>query len=239
MRKPSNQVRLVEKVYATLLDTICSGSLGPGTRLTQEWLAERLNVSRQPVGQALVLLKSQGFVCDIGRRGLMVAPVDPAFTEYIYAVRGALDQLAARSAAEKCDTRTNVRKAKIRGERILADGRRALASGSIAELINADIEFHGFMYELSGNPVIGDTMELLWMRLRRVMSAYLTHLDWASETWGEHAGILHAVLAGDAPGAERLAGDHVKNAIRLLKEEFSNVKTNRNFGLAPVSDRSA
>ena len=239
MRQPPGQTNLVERVYSRLLDTICSGGLEPGTRLTQEWLAERLNVSRQPVGQALTLLKSQGFVCEVGRRGLMVAPVDPAFVESIYAVRGALDQLAAQSAARKCDDRAKARHATTQGKRIIANGRKALASKSISDLIVADIEFHSFVYELSGNPVIGETMDLLWNRLRRVMSAYLTHIDWASDTWKEHSGILDAILAGDAETAKRLASAHADTAIHLLQQEFSAGDSTRDLGLAPISRASS
>jgi DNA-binding GntR family transcriptional regulator len=52
----------VEQVWRALLDAICDGSLAPGTRLTQEEIAEQLAVSRQPVLQALRLLKKDGFV---------------------------------------------------------------------------------------------------------------------------------------------------------------------------------
>ncbi len=53
---------LVEQVYGRLLDAISDGALQPGERLTQEDLAQRLAVSRQPVLQALRLLKKDGFV---------------------------------------------------------------------------------------------------------------------------------------------------------------------------------
>ena len=68
---------LTEQVYQRLLDAICSGELAPGTRLTQEELAASLSVSRQPVLQALRLLKRDGVVIDAGRRGLIVAPSTP------------------------------------------------------------------------------------------------------------------------------------------------------------------
>ena len=55
---------LVEQVYASLLDAISEGSLAPGERITQEDIAEKLAVSRQPVLQALRLLKKDGFVLD-------------------------------------------------------------------------------------------------------------------------------------------------------------------------------
>ena len=60
---------IVEQVYRTILDAICDGRLAPGERLTQESVAQKLSVSRQPVGQALLLLKQQKFVSEAGRRG--------------------------------------------------------------------------------------------------------------------------------------------------------------------------
>src|SRR5262245_48888204 len=67
---------LTEQVYQRLLHAICDGELAAGARLTQEELAAVLGVSRQPVLQALRLLKKDGFVIDAGRRGLQVAPLE-------------------------------------------------------------------------------------------------------------------------------------------------------------------
>ncbi|MGH8058817.1 MAG: GntR family transcriptional regulator [Candidatus Entotheonellia bacterium] len=86
---------LTEQVYQRLLDAICDGELAPGARLTQEDLAAALNVSRQPVLQALRLLKRDGFVIDVGRRGLRVAPLEAQAIAHVYEVRAVLDGLAA------------------------------------------------------------------------------------------------------------------------------------------------
>jgi DNA-binding FadR family transcriptional regulator len=67
---------LTEQVYQRLLYAICDGELAPRARLTQEDLAATLGVSRQPVLQALRLLKKEGFVSDAERRGLRVAPLE-------------------------------------------------------------------------------------------------------------------------------------------------------------------
>ncbi|MDQ6681133.1 MAG: GntR family transcriptional regulator, partial [Pseudomonadota bacterium] len=53
---------LVDRVYRSLFDAISDGSLAPGARITQEDLAARLAVSRQPVLQALRLLKKDGLL---------------------------------------------------------------------------------------------------------------------------------------------------------------------------------
>ena len=90
---------LFESVHARIRDAICDGVLKPNERLNQDQIAERLNVSRQPVNQALLLLKAQGFVTDVGRRGVRVAPLSLQLVADIYAIRGALDRLAAARAA--------------------------------------------------------------------------------------------------------------------------------------------
>lgn len=61
---------LVERVYRALLDAISDGSLAPGARITQEGIAAQLAVSRQPVLQALRLLRKDGFVHDAPGRGV-------------------------------------------------------------------------------------------------------------------------------------------------------------------------
>jgi DNA-binding FadR family transcriptional regulator len=82
---------LVEQVYVRLLDAISDGSLAPGQRITQEDIAAQLAVSRQPVLQALRLLKKDGFLFDAPGRGLLVAALDAAWIVKVYQVRGALD----------------------------------------------------------------------------------------------------------------------------------------------------
>lgn len=57
LAKIPNRTDYVDEVYKSLLDAISAGVLAPGERITQEDLAEKLNVSRSPVLQALRLLK--------------------------------------------------------------------------------------------------------------------------------------------------------------------------------------
>lgn len=69
-----------EQVYFAIRDSICDGALEAGTHLVQEDLAARLGVSRQPVQQAMALLKNDGLVLEQGARGLYVAPLDAEAT---------------------------------------------------------------------------------------------------------------------------------------------------------------
>jgi len=208
MERLSLHQPLADRVYRAILDAICDGELAPGQRITQDELAARLAVSRQPVLQALRLLKTQGFVRDTGRRGLVVAALDPAFIAHLCEVRSALDGIACRAAAQRGQA-----DAKLWGPQLIADGRAAVRSGSVPDLIAADMRFHLFLHELSGNPLIAETAALHWQHIRRVMGGSLRrrYLEWRG-IWDEHAAILDAVVRGDADAAERAARRHAEAA---------------------------
>ena len=101
METLQREPNLVDQAYRAILDAICEGQLEPGERVTQESIAAKLAVSRQPVGHALLLLKQQKFLIDAGRRGLMVAPVDHEFMRWIYELRLGIEPMAASLAAQR------------------------------------------------------------------------------------------------------------------------------------------
>jgi DNA-binding GntR family transcriptional regulator len=210
------QPQLVDRVYAAILDGICAGRLAPGARITQDGLAETLAVSRQPVLQALLLLKKQGFVRDTGRRGVIVAPLDPAFVEHVYQVRSALDGTAAHAAAGQ-----HTPDAASRGAALIAAGREAVKARDVGRMIAADIDFHRFVYDLSGNPLIAEAASLHWQHIRRVMGSVLRS-DRAARVWDEHAAILAAIVAGHPDEAEKQARAHAGTAAKMLATELAN-----------------
>jgi DNA-binding GntR family transcriptional regulator len=202
---------LTEQVYQRLLNAICEGGLAPGARLTQEELAATLNVSRQPVLQALRMLKKDGFVVDTGRRGLMVLPLGAQTISQIYEVRSVLDGLGARLAA--------LAKSKI-DTAIIAAGRKAAKGSRIGEMIDADMRFHNLIYSASGNPLIAETANHHWQHIRRAMGAVLQEARVRDSVWDEHEAILKAIGRGDAERAERLARGHGEEAGHHLSNEL-------------------
>jgi DNA-binding GntR family transcriptional regulator len=205
---------LVDRVYRSLLDAISDGSLAPGERLTQEEIAQQLAVSRQPVLQALRLLKKDGFVQDAPGRGLQVAPLDAQAIRHIYQVRGALDALAARLAAQ--------RRFRI-DPQLMEAGRAAARGNNVAAMIEADLAFHRALYEAAGNPLIGESAQLHWRHLKRVMGAVLQQMHQRDAVWDEHHAIAEAIAAGDADGAARLIEEHSLHASHVLAERLDFV----------------
>jgi DNA-binding GntR family transcriptional regulator len=195
---------LVDRVYKAVVDAISTGALLAGARVTQEDLAEQLAVSRQPVLQALRLLKSQNLFLDApGRGGLLVAPLDAGLITQVYQVRRALDALAARLAAQ-----LRYRLA----PRLLEKGRRAARGRDVAAMIDADLAFHAAVYAGSGNPLIEQSARPHWCHVRRAMGAVLQSTGVRQAVWDEHEAIAQAIAAGQADEAERLMSAHAQRA---------------------------
>lgn len=201
----------VDVVYKTLLDAISAGTLAPGERITQEDLAERLNVSRSPVLQALRLLKKDGLLEEAPGRGLVVTMLDPVRIGHLYQVRGALDALAARLAAQ--------RRAKI-PQALIERGRKAAAGTDVNALIDADMAFHKAIYEASGNPLIVENAMLHWIHVRRVMGAVLQRKFGRTDIWDEHAAIVKAIHDGNEDLAAALSEKHAQLARETLMQHL-------------------
>ncbi len=207
METLQREPNLVEQAYRAILDAICEGQLEPGERVTQESIAAKLAVSRQPVGHALLLLKQQKFLADAGRRGLMVAPVDHEFMRWIYELRLGIEPLAASLAAQRATPES------VRGfEAILAQGRAAAQGHSIPDLIRADMRFHTYLYEQSGNGLFVDVMSELWNHLRRVMREVLLKREYRKAIWVEHEQIVRAIAEHNEQGAAALVRAHLTHA---------------------------
>jgi len=211
MKAIANQPNLVDQVKDALLAEIASGKMSPGERIIQEQIALALGVSRQPVQQALLLLRNQGVLKDAPGRGLIVAPLDADHVAHIYELRAAIEGMACRLASGHITEQTLKQ-----GSAIIELGRKAVASGAITKMIAADIKFHEFLYSLSGNPLIGPAMATHLTYTQRVMGEVLIEDQEPRDIWDQHAKILDAIGKGKADLAAKLAQEHLIHASQFM-----------------------
>ena len=217
----------VEQVYDAIVEEICTGRMAPGTPLRQELLAERFQVSRQPIQQALLLLRNQGLLREFGRRGLEVTPLDPDYVGHVYRLRAVLDGYAARASAGRISA-DGLR----RGHELVTAGKRASTERSFAEMIIADVEFHKLLVEESGNPLLMESTAVIWRNVQRVMSEVHRAGGVPTWVWADHEAIMAAVRDGDGAQAEALARRHAEHGEELILDTMAR----RAAGPAPVAD---
>ena len=216
---------LIDTVYDRLVDAIATDQLSPGLRLNQRDLAERLMVSRQPVSHALHRLRASGLAVEVGRKGLVVAPIDPKRLRDLYDLRTEIEALAAGRAAE------NVRMglcgpAEIELlKRVVAVGSALTEQTSVLDCIAADVDFHLGIYRLCGSEVLMETIEPLWPHFRRSMGNTLGISGHREVSWRGHRAIADAILSGDIDRARATAREHISIAGNVAVRSLADRET--------------
>jgi DNA-binding GntR family transcriptional regulator len=199
-----------EKIRGQILD----GKLRPGERLVEDRLSAELGVSRVPVREALRELSVEGLVRLERNRGASVTEVTPELVAELVEVRALLEGLNARLAAQRHDPKIINQLSEV-----LRRGNEAAESGSNEQLARLNAEFHERLTEASRNSVLSEMMRGL--RERTSLAFAINGRRRAHEDWQEHAGVLAAVIAGDAELAALLATRHVHNAAAAFAESLA------------------
>lgn len=214
MRAIVPEPELTERVREAILGGIVDGTFKTGDRLGQIEIASQLGVSRQPVSHALKVLRDQGILVQLGRKGLTVAPMDAEHLLHLYQVRGTMDALAARLTAERvAGGDINLGEfAKLEDliDRHLDPGREK----PFADRVEDDVTFHVALYRFSGNPLIEEVTRPQWIHFRRTIQTVLGDPGMYPPVWEQHRLILRAVSSGDAERAALLALEHTQTSAR-------------------------
>lgn len=212
MQKLERSADLVETVKNTIFDAILKGQLVPGEKLSQDSLAEKLGVSRQPIGQALRMLLEHGIVCPLDKKSLTVAAISQVSLVQILDIRRELDSFSAGLAAERTkaglleESDFQIIEALDKLQKKHTDTTLIAFEDSVID----DIEFHRLIRALSGNPYVHTIMAPHLLHHHRLM--YIMNSNRRDTIWSEHAKILDAIKIGDAELARSLVWRHIKDA---------------------------
>jgi DNA-binding GntR family transcriptional regulator len=208
---------LAGRAYERIRDAIVAGALAPGQRLSERGLAAMLDVSAQPVREALRQLEAEGMVETRPRSGTYVADLSPARLVEIGMIRAALEGLAAALAATRA---TQADRATLR--RRLAAIEAATAKGDKAALAAANAALHEALHDAAASQDI--------QRLRAGLRAYdhltrariLAAADEPARALAEHRAIVEAVCAGDAAAAEAAIRAHTLRSLAIAFPDLAS-----------------
>lgn len=220
--------QLSDQVAQQMAAEIRTGRIVAGERLpTEARLAEQFRVSRTVVREAVSRLKSLGLVDSRQGSGVFVTAkarytpldFDPAHTEsreaviQIAEVRRALEAEAASLAAQRRtkDDVTRIRQAVQALDKAVRNG---------GDGIEEDVLFHQAIADASHNPFLIDTLKYLSQFMRQAIAVTRANearrADFTVQVHHEHAALLEAIAAGDAPRARLSAARHMRNASRRI-----------------------
>ena len=227
------------KVARVLREAILRLELRPGTLLDEAELAERLNVSRTPVREAIIQLIADGLVVREGRKA-KVAPLDFDDVPKLYDALLTSSRLVHRLAAEN---RTE------RDLEIIAQHMHAfetcVENGNGVLRSEANMDFHIAISAATGNRYISGFYEQVLVGTIRIARACFSNgVDDASggkgrelrahleTTMREHAEIHAAIAARDVEAADESARKHHE----LTRRRMMTVLFDRSFALTTMPD---
>jgi DNA-binding GntR family transcriptional regulator len=172
-------------------------------RLDERQLSHDLGVSRTPIREAMTLLEQEGFVRTLPRRGVFVVRKTRKEIVAMIQVWAALESLAARLITVRASN------AEIGGLRLLFDEfHDSSPEAHLDEYSAANIKFHQSIIRLSGNQLVCDMTENLFIHVRAIRQATIGHHDRAQRSIIDHMNIIEALERRDTDAAEALTRRH-------------------------------
>lgn len=197
-------------IAETLREAIVSGQLPADTELRQDDIAERFEVSKIPVREALKRLEAEGLVTFVRNKGAVVASMSPEeIWEYVE-IRAMLEARAAELAAPRIsDANLAIARAAIQA---FGDEKDPARWGDL------NWQLHSALYVDADRPVLLAEIRALYNKVERYVRALLAVTTEMPHTQREHAAILAAFTARDAVAASALTRVHVLDGgAKLLK----------------------
>ncbi len=198
---------LREQALSALRTAITSGELEPGRHLVETELSEMLQISRGTLREALRQLEQEGLLSAGSRGRLSVRHLDAKEIRDIFAVRAALETLAARTLCELPD---RVYATQSLHQKI--DVMEAAQDASLEERIESDMEFHRTLCRLTGNETLLHSWTALEGSIRMSIMFAGREKGIKNMSVNRHRDIVAAIETGDASLARKTLREHMDTA---------------------------
>jgi DNA-binding GntR family transcriptional regulator len=210
---------LAASIQARIAEDIIGGVYPPGTRLDERTLAEKLEVSRTPIREALRQLAARGLVHFAPMRGAFVAEISLQEIADLMNADCELEALCARLAAESM---TAMEKADL--EYLLAETKRLAQDGEIEAYLEANARFHQHILNGCHNSALTRMVSDVRERLSPYRQYHPAEQDRLQTAVNAHDVIVESIVSGDGEKAYAAMRSHTTRlgsaALRALRESY-------------------
>jgi DNA-binding GntR family transcriptional regulator len=200
---------LKDKIYDALKEAITSMNIyadDAELRLDERRLSEQLSISRTPVREALARLEQEKLVQIVPRRGVYIVRKTKVEILEMLTVWAALESISARLITLNA---TDDVIASLRS--LLTSYSEGQVDDHIDEYSENNINFHQAILRMSGNQLICDTADNLFIHMRSIRVRTIGEEDRAQKSIVDHMQIVEAIESRDPDLAERLVREHTLN----------------------------
>lgn len=211
-----------DRAYRVLLNEIVEGTLAPGAVLGEVEQSTRLGVSRTPIREALSRLSADGLVEPQAGRGLIVTEVSLDNISELYELREALEEQAARLAAQRGNPKKFIAlAAAFDNMATLIDS----GSDGIRTYYDLNRQFDEAVDDAIANPYLVGALRNVRTHLGRVRRIAKDNPQRLRDAARETHLILEAIIAGDAALAAHATHVHLHRSLTNIRASVSHLLT--------------
>ena len=217
--KTQEAANLRELAYVQIRRMVMLGEFPTGQRLTEEQIADQLDVSRTPVREAFVRLHADRLLTRFSDGGYYVAEIDLLDLRDLYELRLTLELRGITRAAEPGISHDTQALTALQKEWLDIQAAPPEPDGSFIEL---DESFHLALLRSSGNLALADMLETVNIRIRPVRTFDFLSEDRITTSIAEHLGIVDALLDGEILLAADLLREHIGASLDVVEERAAS-----------------
>ncbi|GAB3663599.1 GntR family transcriptional regulator [Ramlibacter alkalitolerans] len=203
------------QVAQRLRQLLVEGRIGPGAKLNERELSERLNVSRTPLREAIKMLAAEGLVELLPNRGAVAVSLTEEDVLHTFEVMAGLEAQAGELAAQRITEQELAEIQAMHFEMMAAYTRRDL---STYYTLNARI--HSAISAAARNPVLTQVYQQVNARLQALR--FRSNQD--GEKWknamNEHEKMIEALAAHDGNAMRQVLLSHLRNKRDVVLEQL-------------------
>ena len=205
---------LASIVQQQITSDISHGQLLPGTRLEEEELARRYNVSRTPIREALRQLSALGIVDTRERQGVVVAAKSIEHYNNLLEVVADLEASSARYAALRMSDAERQKLLDLHQQMAKMEG-----DGAATRFDKANSLLHQLVHEGAHNEILANGIVQMRMRtLPYTRMEFIRERRRMQKSHMEHDAIVHAILRREPEAAYHTMRIHVIGAAHVAED---------------------
>lgn len=212
--KPLNEI-----VFEGLRIAIIKGIIPVGERINESIYAEKMNISRTPVREALRRIQEEGLVEYVPHYGVVVKKITNEDAVEIYQIRKALDILATQNAM-KIMTEEQFDEMKA----LLEKTDEADARGDYKEVIELSRQFNDMIYEFCRMPRLDVIVKKLRQYLMRFRDISLTENDRRRKALDEHWLLYQNMRKKNYEQVAMITSEHLDYSEKFILKEMRRIE---------------
>ena len=229
----------LNEVTQRLRESLLAGDFTPGEKLREIAVAERLGVSRTLARLAMSTLEQEGLLVRMPHRGVTVRAFTVDEVTDAILVRGQLEGMAARLAAERglSDQNDERMQAALKEAETILE-KPELRIGDRTRWIDLNQAFHQALIEAADNQPLAETIrQVSLIPLAAANAIIFNHYDRGkgkgqiAAAHEDHQRVLHAIRNREGMRAESIMREHAHKSADNKRQNVADLKRDKPDGL--------